>query len=99
MAADWLVRANTPAWLRLAGLSVHADALSALPEITSFAQVPARLCRCGFAPGFLGLGIGIEPGREFVAGFRQRLARAAIGVIDICKMRSWRSKTSARPPA
>jgi hypothetical protein len=41
MAADWLVRVNTPAWLRLAGLTTHADALSALPEITSFKQVPS----------------------------------------------------------
>ena len=39
MAADWLVRVNTPAWLRLAGLAGHADALVALPEIVSFAQV------------------------------------------------------------
>jgi hypothetical protein len=28
MAADWLVRVNTPAWLRAAGLSEHADALA-----------------------------------------------------------------------
>ena len=41
MAADWLVRVNTPAWLRLAGLTVHADALANLPEITSLAQVPS----------------------------------------------------------
>ena len=41
MAADWLVRVHTPAWLRLAGLTTHADALAALPEITSFKQVPS----------------------------------------------------------
>ena len=41
MAADWLVRVNTPAWLRLAGLTVHADALASLPEITSMKQVPS----------------------------------------------------------
>ena len=41
MAADWLVRVNTPAWLRLAGLTTHADALASLPEITSLAQVPS----------------------------------------------------------
>ena len=40
MAADWLVREHTPAWVRLAGLSVQADALAALPEITDFAQCP-----------------------------------------------------------
>ena len=43
MAADWLVRVHTPAWLRLAGLTVHADALSALPEITDFAQCPSLM--------------------------------------------------------
>jgi len=41
MAADWLVRVNTPAWLRLAGLTVHADALAGLPEITSMDHVPS----------------------------------------------------------
>jgi hypothetical protein len=41
MAADWLVRTHTPAWLRLAGLTTQADALSSLPEITSMAQVPS----------------------------------------------------------
>jgi hypothetical protein len=40
MAADWLVRFHTPAWLRLAGLTVHAEALASLPEITDFAQFP-----------------------------------------------------------
>jgi hypothetical protein len=41
MAADWLVRVNTPAWLRLAGLTAQADMLAGLPEITSMAQVPS----------------------------------------------------------
>ena len=41
MAADWLVRVNTPAWLRLAGLNDQAAALESLPEITSMAQVPS----------------------------------------------------------
>jgi hypothetical protein len=41
MATDWLVRVNTPAWLRLGGLTVHADALATLPEITSFAPIPS----------------------------------------------------------
>ena len=41
LCADWLVRVHTPAWLRLAGLTAHADALEALPEITAFAQVPS----------------------------------------------------------
>ena len=41
LCADWLIRVNTPTWLRLAGLAVHADALEALPEITAFAQIPS----------------------------------------------------------
>ena len=41
MAADWLVRVHTPAWLRLAGLTEQADALANLPEITSMKQVPS----------------------------------------------------------
>ena len=41
MAADWLVRVHTPAWLRLAGLTAQADALSGLPEITDFANTPS----------------------------------------------------------
>ena len=41
MAADWLVREHTPAWLRLAGLIDHADTLAALPEIADMARVPS----------------------------------------------------------
>jgi hypothetical protein len=41
MAADWLVRTHTPAWLRLAGLTMQADMLAALPEITDMAQAPS----------------------------------------------------------
>jgi len=41
IAADWLVRTHTPAWLRLAGLTVQAEALESLPEITSMAQIPS----------------------------------------------------------
>ena len=41
MAADWLVRTHTVAWLRLAGLTTQAEALASLPEITSMAQVPS----------------------------------------------------------
>ncbi|MGH8032936.1 MAG: hypothetical protein ACREO8_11385 [Luteimonas sp.] len=43
MAADWLIRTNTPAWLRLAGLTAQADALAGLPEITDFAQCPSLM--------------------------------------------------------
>jgi len=41
MAADWLVREHTPAWLELAGLKDQAAMLRALPGITSMAQVPS----------------------------------------------------------
>ena len=41
MAADWLVRVHTPAWLRLAGLTSQAESLEQLPEITSVAQIPS----------------------------------------------------------
>jgi hypothetical protein len=41
MAADWYIRAQTPAWLRLAGLTEQADTLEAFPEITDFAAVPS----------------------------------------------------------
>jgi hypothetical protein len=41
MCADWLVRVQTPAWLRLAKLTEQADLLANLPEITSMAQVPS----------------------------------------------------------
>jgi hypothetical protein len=41
MAADWLIRINTPAWLKLAGLTVHAEALAALPKIVSLEQLPS----------------------------------------------------------
>src|SRR5882724_4636780 len=34
MAADWLIRVHTPAWLRLAGLTAQADRIANLPEIT-----------------------------------------------------------------
>lgn len=43
MAADWLIREYTPAWLRLAGLTTQADALASLPEITDFAKCPSLM--------------------------------------------------------
>ena len=41
MAADWYIRVQTPAWLRLAGLRTQAETLETFPEITDFAKVPA----------------------------------------------------------
>ncbi len=43
MAADWLIRTHTVAWLRLAKLDTQADALASLPEITDFAQCPSLM--------------------------------------------------------
>ncbi len=34
MVADWLIRVNAPAWLRLAGLTEQAAGLEGVPEIT-----------------------------------------------------------------
>ena len=41
MATDWAVRTYAPAWLRLAGLTDHADALAALPELVDVATCDA----------------------------------------------------------
>ncbi len=43
LAADWLVRVYTPAWLRAAGLVEQADAVAALPEIRGQADLSPRL--------------------------------------------------------
>jgi hypothetical protein len=43
MAADWLIRVHTPAWLRLAGLIKQAESLEQLPEITAIKQFPSIL--------------------------------------------------------
>ena len=43
MAADWLVRVQTPGWLRLAGLAAQADTVASLPEITDMAQCPSLM--------------------------------------------------------
>ncbi len=43
MAADWLVRVHTPAWLRAAKLEDQAKLLEALPEITDMAQCPSLM--------------------------------------------------------
>ena len=43
MAADWFIRVQTPAWLRLAGLTKQAETLEAFPEITDFAKVPSLM--------------------------------------------------------
>lgn len=42
MAADWLIREHASAWLRLAGLTMQADALSRLPVVHDFADAALR---------------------------------------------------------
>lgn len=39
LAMDWLIRVCAPAWLRLAGLTTHADALAQLPPQVSYKAV------------------------------------------------------------
>ena len=57
MAADWLIRTHTVAWLRLAKLDTQAAILEALPEITAMAQIPSirgpieAVCRDAVASG------------------------------------------------
>jgi hypothetical protein len=41
LAGGWLVRVHAPAWLRLAGLTAHAEALEALPVIDTPAALVA----------------------------------------------------------
>jgi hypothetical protein len=43
MAADWLIRVYTPAWLRLAKLDAQAAQLESLPEVTDFASCPSLM--------------------------------------------------------
>ena len=43
MAADWLIRVNTPAWLELAGLTSQANLLRQMPEITDFKNCPSLM--------------------------------------------------------
>jgi hypothetical protein len=69
MAADWLIRVHTPAWLRLAKLDGHADALSALPEITAMTAIPsvpiAALAAAGAAAGATARD-ALKPTRDFL---------------------------------
>lgn len=43
LATDWLVRVNAPAWLRVAGLTQHAERLEALPELRDEASARAAV--------------------------------------------------------
>ena len=45
MAADWLVRTHTGAWLRLAKLNNHADVLASLPDFTDFKNCSSWMLR------------------------------------------------------
>jgi hypothetical protein len=43
MAADWLIRTYTPAWLRLAKLDAQAAQLESLPDIADFTSCPSLM--------------------------------------------------------
>jgi hypothetical protein len=54
MAADWLIRTYTPAWLRLAGLNDHADALAgadAVSDLDALGSVQPLIAAAGAAAG------------------------------------------------
>jgi hypothetical protein len=89
MCADWLIREHTPAWLRLAGLTTHAEALAALPEITSFAQVPsirgpleAARVDADAAGAAAGDAAGAAAAGDALAPTKQALQQSALRLID-----------------
>jgi hypothetical protein len=54
MAADWLIRTYAPAWLRLAGLNDHADALAgadAVSDLDALGSVQPLIAAAGAAAG------------------------------------------------
>jgi hypothetical protein len=88
MATDWLVRVNTPAWLRLGGLTVHADALATLPEITSFAQVPSSaIATARDAVLATAMGAAIASARDAIlaAAWSAAMAAARIAAWDAAR--------------
>ena len=94
MAADWLVREHTPAWLRLAGLTAQADALSSLPEITDFAAAPAAApaaeasLRAAFSAGIVwdaardAVWDALKPTREALQQSALRLVERMIEAVE-----------------
>jgi len=103
MAADWLVRVNTPAWLRLAGLTLHADALASLPEITSVKQVPSikgpiEAARVDAAAAWAAAGAAARDAAGDAAGDAARAAaRAAAGdaARDAARDAAWAAASAA----
>jgi hypothetical protein len=79
MAADWLIRTHTPAWLRLAGLVAQAERLEALPEITDMKQYPSLKAGEAMKPANVIWIRATEPARKDNIG--QWVLGAAFGVL------------------
>jgi hypothetical protein len=89
MVADWFVREYTPAWLRLAALTAHADALANFPEITDFGRRIGAARRIERGRVLLA---GAELGRRISAGcsvYRSPVRRVCPELIGRCA-RPWR---------
>jgi len=86
MAADWAVRIYTPVWLRAAGLDAEADALEALPVLSSvercrsampaIGQAKSKASAAGAAAGDAA---GAAAGAVAAASAARSVARSAAG--------------------
>ena len=74
MAADWAVRVFTPAWLRLAKLDEHAEALEGLPELDS-----VEACRAAQPTINAARGAARAAARAAAWGAAEAATRAAAG--------------------
>ena len=81
IAADWLMRVHTPAWLRLAKLDAHAAALEALPEITDLAQFPSLMPALVAARDVAAAAAGAAAGAS-LAPTRLRLQQSALALVE-----------------
>ena len=81
MAADWLIRVHTPAWLRLAKLDKQADLLTSLPQITDFAQCPSLV------PTLTAVRADAAAARAAAWAAAEDAARAAAG--DAARAAAW----------
>lgn len=81
MALDWLVRTNLPAWLHLAGLDEHADALTRLDPITDAQTLNAAMPAITAASDAAGdtAWTAARAAVRATAGDAARAARAAAG--------------------
>lgn len=91
MAADWLVRTHTPAWLRLAGCAAPADALEALPEIVDEAGFEAAQPALDAARSEAGA--ALDAADVFAAGESYR------GPWVVAQHEAWKASTTEAPAA